>query len=140
MINMWPKNYSIVALKTILIARTASVSLPVLPIIMPCHKFLVCVVVINCIAAVINGPSTSRKQLFLARASAPGLSEMTVRIFEPLTPNSIQCMFNMTGSASNTSFTPTLQVTHMKNIGNNEGGTDERWKVSNIIFVSSHGQ
>ena len=35
---MWPKNYSIVALKTILIARTVSVSLPVLPIIMPTLK------------------------------------------------------------------------------------------------------
>ena len=91
----------------------------------------------NYIAAVTNGPSTGRKQLFLARASAPGPSEMTVRTFEPLTPNSIQCMFNMTGSASNISFMPTLQVIHMRNIFNNEGGTDGRWKVSIVISYSS---
>jgi len=91
----------------------------------------------NYIAAVTNGPSTGRKQLFLARASAPGPSEITVRTFEPLTPNSIQCMFNMTGSASNISFMPTLQVIHMRNIFNNEGGTDGRWKVSIVISYSS---
>jgi len=44
-------------------------------------------------------------------------------------------MFNMSGSADNSSFTPTVQVIHLKKI-DNKGGGDERWKV--ILSDGTH--
>jgi len=86
---------------------------------------------------VINkGAHASRKRLFLSRMPAPGLSGTGTNTHEPLTPNSIQAMFNMDGSAENPTFTPTVQVIHLKKIDNNAGGGDERWKV--ILSDGAH--
>ena len=46
-----------------------------------------------------------------------------------LTPNAVSGMFRMSGSADNPSFSPTVQVVHLKKIDNKSGGADERWKV-----------
>lgn len=48
-----------------------------------------------------------------------------------LTPNAIACMFRMGASKENPSFTPTVQIVHLKKIDNKSGG-DERWRVGNF--------
>ena len=46
-----------------------------------------------------------------------------------LTPKAISAMFRMSGSQENPSFSPVVQVVHLKKIDNKGGGGDERWKV-----------
>lgn len=53
-----------------------------------------------------------------------------------LSTNSIRTMFSMGGSADNPSFTPTVQVIHLKKIDNKGGTGDERWKV--ILSDGTH--
>ena len=54
-----------------------------------------------------------------------------------LTPNAISQMFRMGGSTDNPSFSPTVQVIHVKKI-DNKGGGDERFKVSYICYYMKY--
>lgn len=51
-----------------------------------------------------------------------------------LTPNAIRHMFDMVRSDDNPSFSPIVQVLHLKKI-DQKGGVDDRWKVS--LFLDS---
>ena len=53
-----------------------------------------------------------------------------------LTPNSIARMYRMGGSAEDPSFSPTIQIIHVKKI-DNKGGGDERFKVSFLMSGAS---
>ena len=46
-----------------------------------------------------------------------------------LTPSAIARMYRMSGSPDDPSFSPTIQIIHVKKI-DNKGGGDERFKVS----------
>ena len=53
-----------------------------------------------------------------------------------LTPKAIAAMYRMSGNQDNPSFSPVVQVVHLKKIDNKGGGGDERWKVScEYLFV-----
>jgi len=51
-----------------------------------------------------------------------------------LTPNAVSGMFRMGGTADNPSFSPTVQVVHLKKI-DNKSGADERWKVGSYFVM-----
>ena len=57
-----------------------------------------------------------------------------------LTPKAIAAMYRMSGNQDNPSFSPVVQVVHLKKIDNKGGGGDERWKVrceySLVIMLS----
>lgn len=53
-----------------------------------------------------------------------------------LTQNAVRSMFSMTASGDNPSFSPTVQVIHLKKIDNKGGGQEERWKVRFLILIS----
>ena len=53
-----------------------------------------------------------------------------------LTPNSIARMYRMGGSAEDPSFSPMIQIIHVKKI-DNKGGGDERFKVSFLMSGAS---
>lgn len=53
-----------------------------------------------------------------------------------LTQNAVRSMFSMTASGDNPSFSPTVQVIHLKKIDNKGGGQEERWKV--ILSDGTH--
>ena len=55
-----------------------------------------------------------------------------------LTPNAIARMYRMGGSTDDPSFSPTIQIIHVKKI-DNKGGGDERFKVS-FFYVWVHLQ
>ena len=54
-----------------------------------------------------------------------------------LTPNAASTMFRMAASGDNPSFSPTLQVVHLKKI-DNKSGADERWRVGVVVVLDNN--